>query len=200
MCGPYDSVLGRRKDRVLKYMTTNMPAHFEVATGDVRMCGALAEIDDAHRPARSPSSGSRCSGATPTRHMTRTTRTRPLMPRIKENCEKKPQAQKLKARNESRSFRALVVFGGFMPFRSGFGIASRATGVPPVHWGNRVENASNPKPLSHEPQARAGHPWHGGTPQCAATCSTATTLPLASTRLIVSLTLGAMMMPLASDW
>ncbi len=45
MCGPYDSVLGRRKDRVLKYMTTNMPQHFEIATGDVRMCGALAEID-----------------------------------------------------------------------------------------------------------------------------------------------------------
>jgi calcineurin-like phosphoesterase len=45
MCGPYDSVLGRRKDRVLKFMTTNMPVPFEVATGDVRMCGALAEID-----------------------------------------------------------------------------------------------------------------------------------------------------------
>ena len=45
MCGPYDSVLGRRKDRVLKYMTTNMPQPFDVATGDVRMCGALAEVD-----------------------------------------------------------------------------------------------------------------------------------------------------------
>ncbi len=45
MCGPYDSVLGRRKDRVLKYMTTNMPQMFEIATGDVRMCGALAEVD-----------------------------------------------------------------------------------------------------------------------------------------------------------
>lgn len=45
MCGPYDSVLGRRKDRVLKFMTTNMPHAFEVATGDVRLCGALAEID-----------------------------------------------------------------------------------------------------------------------------------------------------------
>lgn len=47
MCGAYDSVLGRRKDRVLKYMTTNMPVPFEVATGDVRMCGCLADIDDA---------------------------------------------------------------------------------------------------------------------------------------------------------
>jgi metallophosphoesterase (TIGR00282 family) len=45
MCGPYDSVLGRRKDKVVKYMTTNMPAPFEMATGDVRLCGALAEID-----------------------------------------------------------------------------------------------------------------------------------------------------------
>src|SRR4051794_25405626 len=45
MCGPYDSVLGRRKDRVVKYMTTNMPNAFDVATGDVRMCGVLSEID-----------------------------------------------------------------------------------------------------------------------------------------------------------
>jgi metallophosphoesterase (TIGR00282 family) len=47
MTGPYDSVLGRRKDRVLKFMTQNMPHPFDVATGDVRMCGALAEIDEA---------------------------------------------------------------------------------------------------------------------------------------------------------
>ncbi len=45
MCGPYDSVLGRRKDRVLQYMTSAMPAPFDVATGDVRMCGVLSEID-----------------------------------------------------------------------------------------------------------------------------------------------------------
>jgi metallophosphoesterase (TIGR00282 family) len=45
MCGPYDSVLGRRKDRVIKFMTTNMPTPFDVATGDVRMCGAITEID-----------------------------------------------------------------------------------------------------------------------------------------------------------
>ncbi len=45
MCGPYDSVLGRRKDRVIKHMTTNMPAPFDVATGDVRLCGVLSEID-----------------------------------------------------------------------------------------------------------------------------------------------------------
>jgi metallophosphoesterase (TIGR00282 family) len=46
MCGPYDSVLGRRKDRVLKVMTTGMPFFFEVATGDPRMCGILATVDE----------------------------------------------------------------------------------------------------------------------------------------------------------
>lgn len=47
MCGPYDSVLGRRKDKVVKHMTTSMPVPFDVATGDVRLCGALAEVDPA---------------------------------------------------------------------------------------------------------------------------------------------------------
>lgn len=47
MTGPYDSVLGRRKDRVVKYMTTNMPQAFDVATGDVRMCGVILEADEA---------------------------------------------------------------------------------------------------------------------------------------------------------
>ncbi|MFI5378117.1 MAG: YmdB family metallophosphoesterase [Tepidisphaerales bacterium] len=47
MCGPYDSILGRRKDKVLKHMTTGMPCPFEMATGDMRMCGMLAEIDPA---------------------------------------------------------------------------------------------------------------------------------------------------------
>ena len=45
MTGPYDSVLGRRKDRVVKFMTTNMPQAFDVATGDVRMCGAVVDIN-----------------------------------------------------------------------------------------------------------------------------------------------------------
>jgi metallophosphoesterase (TIGR00282 family) len=45
MTGPYDSVLGRRTDRVLSALTTSMPARFEVATGDPRMCGVLAAVD-----------------------------------------------------------------------------------------------------------------------------------------------------------
>ena len=46
MCGPYDSVLGRRKDRVLKHLLTGMPHFFEVATGDPRMCGIIATVDE----------------------------------------------------------------------------------------------------------------------------------------------------------
>ena len=47
MSGPYDSVLGRRKDRVLKALRTGMPAQFEVATDDVRLSGILVKIDGA---------------------------------------------------------------------------------------------------------------------------------------------------------
>lgn len=45
MTGPYDGVLGRRKDRVLSALTTSMPAMFDVCGGDVRMCGVLAAVD-----------------------------------------------------------------------------------------------------------------------------------------------------------
>ncbi len=46
MTGPYDSVLGRSKERVMRYMTTAMPAQFTVAEGDIRLCGVFIEIDD----------------------------------------------------------------------------------------------------------------------------------------------------------
>ncbi len=45
MTGPYDSVLGRRKDRVVSTLLTGIPSAFEVATGDVRLCGILVRID-----------------------------------------------------------------------------------------------------------------------------------------------------------
>ncbi len=45
MTGPYDSVLGRRKDRVLAAMTTSMPHFFEVANDDPRLCGVLVSVD-----------------------------------------------------------------------------------------------------------------------------------------------------------
>lgn len=46
MTGPYDSVLGRLKDRVVKFMTTGVPTKFDVAEGDVRMCGVHIVVDD----------------------------------------------------------------------------------------------------------------------------------------------------------
>jgi len=45
MTGPYDGVLGRRKDRVLRAFVTGMPSPFDVASDDVRMCGVLIEAD-----------------------------------------------------------------------------------------------------------------------------------------------------------
>lgn len=47
MTGPYDGVIGRRTDRVLHRFTTGMPARFDVAEKDVRICGAMAVIDAA---------------------------------------------------------------------------------------------------------------------------------------------------------
>lgn len=45
MTGPYDSILGRRYDRVLASTLTFVPNHFDVASGDPRLCGALVEVD-----------------------------------------------------------------------------------------------------------------------------------------------------------
>jgi calcineurin-like phosphoesterase len=45
MTGPFDSVLGRRVDRVLESTLTFNPTHFEVATGDVRLLATLVEVD-----------------------------------------------------------------------------------------------------------------------------------------------------------
>src|SRR5579884_1380527 len=45
MTGPYDSILGRRIDRVLPTTITAIPSPFDVATEDVRLAGALVDID-----------------------------------------------------------------------------------------------------------------------------------------------------------
>ncbi|MBM4068053.1 MAG: YmdB family metallophosphoesterase [Planctomycetes bacterium] len=45
MTGPYDSILGRRVERVLSTAVTFVPSHFEVASGDPRLAGAIVEID-----------------------------------------------------------------------------------------------------------------------------------------------------------
>lgn len=47
MTGPYDSILGRRIDRVLSTAITFVPSSFDVATGDPRLGGVLVEVDAA---------------------------------------------------------------------------------------------------------------------------------------------------------
>ena len=49
MTGPYESILGRRIDRVMETTRTFNPTHFEVASGDVRLCGTIVESDAAGR-------------------------------------------------------------------------------------------------------------------------------------------------------
>jgi 2',3'-cyclic-nucleotide 2'-phosphodiesterase len=46
MTGPYDSVIGVRKELVVDKFLSGMPARFEAATGDVRLCAVLVECDD----------------------------------------------------------------------------------------------------------------------------------------------------------
>jgi metallophosphoesterase (TIGR00282 family) len=45
MTGPYDSILGRKIDRVLETTITFQPTHFQVATGDPRLAGTLVDVD-----------------------------------------------------------------------------------------------------------------------------------------------------------
>jgi len=45
MTGPYDSVLGREKQPVLKKFRTAMPARFDVAEGEPKACGVAVKID-----------------------------------------------------------------------------------------------------------------------------------------------------------
>jgi metallophosphoesterase (TIGR00282 family) len=47
MCGPDDSVLGRSVESVVWRFRTGMPTRFPIATGPVRLCGLVAEIDPA---------------------------------------------------------------------------------------------------------------------------------------------------------
>jgi metallophosphoesterase (TIGR00282 family) len=45
MTGPYESILGRRIDRVLSTAVTFVPCAFDVASGDPRLSGAVVDID-----------------------------------------------------------------------------------------------------------------------------------------------------------
>jgi len=45
MTGPHESILGRRIDRVKSATLTCFPTPFDVATGDVRLCGTVVDAD-----------------------------------------------------------------------------------------------------------------------------------------------------------
>lgn len=45
MTGPYDSILGRLKERVMSSMITSVPTRFDVAVDDVRLCGAMIGVE-----------------------------------------------------------------------------------------------------------------------------------------------------------
>ena len=45
MTGPQDGVLGRRADRVLRHMTSSVPAAFDVADANPQACGVIIDTD-----------------------------------------------------------------------------------------------------------------------------------------------------------
>lgn len=53
MTGPYDSVIGRDADQVLRAMTTSVHVPYEVGAGGEAIAGALVEVDDASGRSRS---------------------------------------------------------------------------------------------------------------------------------------------------
>ncbi|MFH1305912.1 MAG: TIGR00282 family metallophosphoesterase [Candidatus Omnitrophota bacterium] len=46
MTGPFDSVIGRKKEGILERFLTQLPVRFEMAENDVQMHGVIVEIDD----------------------------------------------------------------------------------------------------------------------------------------------------------
>jgi len=45
MTGPFDSVIGVKKDLIIERFLTQMPSKFDVAKGDIRMQGVILDID-----------------------------------------------------------------------------------------------------------------------------------------------------------
>lgn len=53
MTGPHDSCLGVESDRVVRRFRTGLPVRFDVATDDVRLQGAIVDVDEITGLARS---------------------------------------------------------------------------------------------------------------------------------------------------
>ncbi len=52
MTGPYDSVIGRKKDKILERYLTQLPTSFDMATDDIQMHGVIIDIDEKTGKAR----------------------------------------------------------------------------------------------------------------------------------------------------
>jgi metallophosphoesterase (TIGR00282 family) len=52
MTGPYESIIGMRADKVVRRFLLQTPSAFEVAKRDVRLAGAVIDIDEATGKAR----------------------------------------------------------------------------------------------------------------------------------------------------
>ena len=46
MTGPFDGVIGRKKEQIIARFLTQLPTKFEMAEGDIQLNGVILEIDD----------------------------------------------------------------------------------------------------------------------------------------------------------
>ena len=53
MTGPFESVIGVQKEQIVQRFLTGLPARFEAATNDVRICAAVVDCDESTGKARS---------------------------------------------------------------------------------------------------------------------------------------------------
>lgn len=53
MTGPFDGVIGRKKEQILARFLTQLPARFEMAEGDIQLHGAIVDVDEKSGKARS---------------------------------------------------------------------------------------------------------------------------------------------------
>jgi len=53
MTGPYDSVIGQIKERIIERYVTSLPCKFEVAAGKATLCGVIVDIAEQTGKARS---------------------------------------------------------------------------------------------------------------------------------------------------
>ncbi|MCR4337497.1 MAG: TIGR00282 family metallophosphoesterase [Candidatus Omnitrophica bacterium] len=52
MTGPYDSVIGQNKEKIIQRFLTIRPVRFQVAKEDIRVCGVVVDVDEEKGTAR----------------------------------------------------------------------------------------------------------------------------------------------------